>query len=488
MLLTKLLGFTRELALAYFYGATNITDAYVVVTVISGVVLAAFSSSITTSYVQFISRNKVKENIITTQLIFLLGGIVFFFSIMMILFSQFVIKIFAYGFNDDTIKITQQLMYILLPFTAITGIQYVLSAYMQVKNFFMINGIAMVISNFFIILGIICSNNNYMVLAICHVLGMLISGIFAYHAALKEGFKVELANLEERKLVVPILHLAFPIFLGQIVQQINLIIDKNFASIIGEGVITSINYANKVNTLFTTLFVSSIIVALFPSLSRLSIENKSEFNKISLKTSKIIGTFSMPVAMFLFLWSEEIIEILFLRGEFTSENVKITGEVLKIYALGIPALSVSEMLNKQFYALGDTKTPVKVSIFALVLNIINNFLLVAHFKHIGLAISTTISVFILCFMLNLLFDKKYGFNVLIEMKIKLWIVSFGTFIMGLVIIVLKNMFMDINNISVLLISGILGILAYYITLKLCKDDELKELNFLLLKLAKRNKD
>ena len=476
VVLSKMIGFFREIILAYFYGASSTTDAYVIVTSMYALFFSAISVSITTTYIQKISKISVEKqrNIITSKLLIFTAGMVLLISVILCMVPNTVIKLFAYNLNDDAIKITINLMSIMLPFSFITTLQYILSAYMQSKNIFWFSGVALIVSNIFIILGIVLSGENYAILAIGNIVGTIICALLALIFAVKIGYRFKW-NKSFNEAIKDIFILGLPIFLGQLVQQFNVVVDKNFASGLGEGVISSINYANKVNTLFITLFVISITTVLFPSLSKLSIENKTKFKDISVQTAKIVSMFALPVAISIFLLSKDIIQLLFMRGEFNADNVKVTSDILMIYSLGIPALSLNEIVNKQFYALGDMKTPVKASVATLILNISLNFILVKSLGYIGLAISTTISVTLLFILLNYQFDKKYNINIIVENKSKFLKILLSSVIMFVVVAITKSLTTNLNSLFVISVCGIVGVITYFGILLLLKDNDVMQI-------------
>lgn len=479
-LVASMLGMVRDSVFAYFYGMSAVTDAYSVANSAYLILFSVISGSIATAYIQKVATydDDEKINKVTSLVILFSSSIVFAISIIICIFPNLYTLLFAYGMSEETMQITATMLRIIVPFCAFTTIRYIFGSYFKLSQIFWFDMIARFLSDIINMIVCVISNQNYIILSLGNAISVITYTALAFFIAHKKGFrfKIDKNCFTDVKAIIL---MAIPLCIGQLVQNFNTIVDKNFASSIGEGMITSINYAGRVKLIFVTLFVVSITTVLFPSLSKLSKSNKEEFNRLSIKTSKIVSMFAIPISFAIVLLSQEIIEILFLRGQFTLENATITAEILMIYALGIPALSLNEIINKQFYALGDTKTPVKSSVVSLLFNIVFNFILVSKFKHIGLAISTTISVYLLYFMLNYQFSKKYGVNILRKIKLKLLKTTISAIIMSVVVLILKNIIE--NNILLICFSGATGVIVYFICLYIFKDDELLEINFSKLK-------
>ena len=101
----------------------------------------------------------------------------------------------------------------------------------------------------------------------------------------------------------------------------------------------------------------------------------------------------MPAAVALIVASTPIVQVLFERGKFSLDDTHNTASAVWAYAIGIPAYVMIKVLSPGFFARGDTKTPVIIGIFALLVNIVFNLLLMGPMLHVGLALATTISAY-----------------------------------------------------------------------------------------------
>ncbi len=481
MFISKALGILREIALAHYYGASAISDAYILATSSYTMIFAALSTAITVAYIKYISHNNTKIIEITTKLTILTSLFVLIVSILICIFPNIYVQLLASGLDNKTTAIVTQMVRIIMPFSFLICARHVLSAFLQTKNNFFMSPISTILVNIFIIIAIVFSNSNYIILASGDSIGAIFCFFLTIVIIKKNGLKLQKINLLKISDIKPIISLMIPLFLGQLIQQFNIIVDKNFASLVGEGIISSINYANKINSLFATFFVASITTVLFPSLSKLSTNNKLEFSKLTAKSGKIILMVAIPVSLGILLLSETLISVLYMRGAFTKDDLQVTAQILMIYSLGIPALSISDLLNKQFYAMGNTKTPVILSIVSLAINIVLNFIWVHYLGYIGLALSTTISVILLQILLHNRFEKIYKLrdNMYTVQNYKPILLSSAT--MGIVIVVALFLTQSLADIFILAICGVLGIISYTFALLIFKEEEATSIKDKLLK-------
>jgi putative peptidoglycan lipid II flippase len=183
-----------------------------------------------------------------------------------------------------------------------------------------------------------------------------------------------------------------PAALGVGVLQLSTLIDMFLASTLATGSISYLFYADRLNQLPLALIGIALGTVLLPHLSK-SLKNKDTVKAIqtfkqSIKYGFLLG---LLCAIGLSFIAHEIIQILFMRGSFTAESVLQSGSALAAYAIGLPAFIVLKITSTAFYAMEDTKTPVKIASVSLLINVILNLILMQYFAHVGLALATSIS-------------------------------------------------------------------------------------------------
>ena len=185
---------------------------------------------------------------------------------------------------------------------------------------------------------------------------------------------------------------ALPVALGAGIYQINLLIDTIIASLLPEGSISYLFFADRVNQLPLGVVGVAVGTALLPLLSRqIKQSDPSAAAHSQNRAVEFTLLLTLPAACALAVLAGPIITVLFERGHFGTEQTIATAAALAIYALGLPAYVLVKALAPGFFARGDTATPVKITMLALVVNLVFNLILMGPFLHVGIAMATVIS-------------------------------------------------------------------------------------------------
>lgn len=411
LVLSKLSGFVKEILMAHLYGVSNITDAYNVVLSMYTILFEGFTIAVCTSYISVVmkeGKNHDKVLKLTSNIIVVLWLLIFFLSIIAAIFAKNVCAAFAVGFDEHTMNMTVSMAKIVLPFTSLYVVRGILAGYLQTQGSFWYTGIGLGIMNAVLMISIIFSHNNIYILAGGYVLAIIVVTVLGVVAAYQKGFRFTFCIDIKNNTLKQIIKLAIPIFVSQVIVDFNLLVDRNFASVLGEGMISIFNYANKLNTLFIAIFSQTFATIIFPEFSAIANEEKADEKLFSLleRGIKMALYIMVPIALFVCVTSEELVDVVFGRGAFSLENVLVTGGILQIYALTLPFMTLTEIYTKVYYALGKAKFPMIFSGVALVVNIILNFLLVHYGGYKGLALATLLSVILQAVLLVNFFDKS----------------------------------------------------------------------------------
>ena len=216
------------------------------------------------------------------------------------------------------------------------------------------------------------------------------------------------------KIFHPIIkHLFFlmlPAIFGVAVQQINLLVDVYLATSLREtvpGAISALTYAHRLIQLPMGIFAIAINTATMPLLSHQFASHEKQNFMYSLLLSIRLSLFLMlPASLGLFIYSEEIISLLFERGEFNKESTRITAFALKYYALGISAYGIQKLFSSAFYAQHDTKRPAIIAGCILILNVIFSVSLLPYLQHGGLALGSSLAAYMGVIIYGVLIHRK----------------------------------------------------------------------------------
>ena len=226
-------------------------------------------------------------------------------------------------------------------------------------------------------------------------------------ACRRAGIAIRLPRPRLTPKVVRLLKLMLPVALGASAVQINLLIDIVLASLLPEGSISFLFYADRLNQLPIGVIGVAVGTALLPMLSRLVSAGDEAGARHRLNRAIEIALFlSLPAACALMLVPGELIAALFQRGAFAEAEVRATAVALAAYAVGLPAYVLVKLLGPAFFAHQDTRTPVVLGLVAMVVNIVLNLILMQFLLHTGLALATALAAWLNTAMLAIVLRRR----------------------------------------------------------------------------------
>lgn len=415
-IIAKVLGFGRELVLASSYGASMYSDAYITAMNIPLVIFTIIGTTLGTvlipMYFEVNSNLGEKKALKFTNNVFnIVIVLCIVLAIIGFIFTEPLVKIFAMGFEGQTLKVAINFTRITIIGIVFTGLSYVMTAYLQIKNNFTVPGLVSVPKNIIIIGSIILSvKYNPYIMIWGTLLGMSTEFLFQLPFAIKSGYKYQpYINIKD-EYIKKTAWLIGPVLIGVAVNQINAMIDRTLASTLVEGSISALNYANKLNGFVMALFITSVAAVIYPMLSKLSSEdNKEKFASSVVQSINSVILLVIPISVGAMVLATPIVKLLFQRGEFDARATSMTAIALVMYSIGMVAFGLRDILGKVFYALQDTKTPMINGAIAMVMNIVLNLILVKYLQLAGLALATSISAIVCIFLLFGNLKKKIGY-------------------------------------------------------------------------------
>ena len=483
-LISKVLGFFRELCLGSVYGASAFTDAYIISQNIPIVIFTSVAMALGTSYIPLFcdirEKSGDKEAIkFSNNLINIVVIFCSLLAIVCMIFTEPIVKIFAMGFEGETLKLAVEFTRILIIGIIFIGVNDVLMPFLQINQNYAVPGMLGIPYNIVIIISIFASPKfGYKVLIYGTLLAILSKVLFQIPFAKKKGYKYKAYVNVKDKNIKKLLLLVAPVFVGVAVNQVNGLVDKTLASTLVEGSISALNYANKLNEFVMGIFIVSITSVIYPLLSKLSAaNNKEEFNNSIVKSINYVILLVIPISIGAMVLSTPIVKLLFERGAFDLRATQMTSSALFCYSIGIIGFGLRDILSRVFYSIQDTKTPMINGAIAMILNIILNIILVKYMKHSGLALATSISSIICIILLFISLSKKIGYfgqdkiiSVLIKSVISALFMGVGTkFSYNFINSLMGTSFIE-QAIS-LGSSIVVGIAIYFICILILKVDE-----------------
>ncbi len=419
-LLSRIFGFVRDMIIANFFGTHAAADAFFVAFRIPNLLRrltaeGALSAAFVPIFAKTLLQDRERAFRFANNLLFTMTIGLTFIVVAGILCAPFLLKIIAVGFADDPAKfeLTVALTRLLFPYLLFVSLAAIMMGVLNSLDHFASPAAAPVLFNISIILSVIFLYDSFDLPVYSLVVGVLAGGVLQLAIqipfAARRGFRLApFINLKS-ELLKKVMMLSVPAALGFAVAEVNMFVDTILASLLKEGSVSYLYYGNRVILFPLGVFGIAMSTALLPRLSFEAGENN---------TAKMVGTFSqsmrgtmfliIPSTIGLFVLREPIIKVLFERGEFDSTATANTAIALAYYCLGLLAFSGVKMAVSAFYALGDTKTPVKAASWAMVVNIVLNLLLMGPLEHGGLALATSLASFFNLAILLYLLRKMWG--------------------------------------------------------------------------------
>lgn len=469
IVLSKMMGFLKEISLSYIYGAGKISDIYIISTTIPVVIFSLVMMGISTGYIPLymeIKEKKGKKDSIffTNNLINIVIVISLILTIVCLIFNKELVRIFASGFEGETLELTLKFTKFSLFSMLFIGINAILVGYLQVNENYKIPAISGIFFNGLGILVIIFSSHTKLVyLIVGSVLILMLQTIYLYIFSKKNGYFYKMIYDLNDKNIKKIIKLSTPLILGVSVNQINILVDRSLASRIEVGGISALAYSSKINLLVIALFVEATCIVAFPKYSKLVAQEKYiELKKELRENFKIISIFLIPSSVGLMFFSQEIINFLFKRGSFTQEAVSITAGALFFYSIGILGVGYRDVLAKLFYALKDTKSPMMNATIAVICNIMLNIIFSYKMGINGLALATSFSSIFCAILLARSLEKKIGNLGLRGIFYTLIKILFSSIIMGVMSKILYYYLVKIINHELSIVLTVIFAIGVYI--------------------------
>lgn len=478
-IISKLLGFAREMTLAYFYGASNISDAYIISLTVPSVIFGLIGTGISTGYIpmysNIIQEHGEKEgNKYTSNLVNILIVLCTIIIILGLIFTGQIVKLFASGFEGETLSLAIRFTRVSLLGIYFTGIIYIFKGFLQIKGNYAIPALIGFPLNFFIILSIaLSSKTNILVLSIGTVIATASQLALLIPFIRKKGYRHKLVFDIKDKHIKRMAHIALPVIIGTAVNDINVLVDRTIASQISVGGISALNYANRLNGFVQGIFVMSIATVLYPTISKMAAENNMNGLKKSVAESiSSINILVIPATVGSMIFAEPIIRLLFGRGAFDVQAISMTSYALFFYSIGMIGFGLREILSRAFYSMQDTKTPMINAAIAVVINIILNIVLSRYLGIGGLALATSISAILCTVLLFISLRKKIGPFGLKNVAISFIKIACASIIMGIIARLSYSTLLNriSANLSLIIAIGI-GALVYFVIINFMKIEE-----------------
>ncbi len=413
-ILSKILGFFREILLSYFYGTGEIATAFQISFLVPYTILGFVMSGLSTNFIPTYTslenkKGRNESDKFTNNILNIIFIIAIFATILAYIFARQIVFIFAMGYSGEIFELSVRFTRITILGMFAQLLNSILKGYLNIKGNFVVPGSTGFLYNIIIILFLIVSYKINPILAPIGVAAATIFQYIPYIPAIRNtGYKHRfIVNFKDEN-IKRMLILALPIIFGVAVNQINILIDQNLASFISVKGISVLTYSLRLYEFVWGIMIVSITTAIYPTLSRLAIESTIKFKVQITKTISTILYLVIPSTIGIMLFSKEIVTLIYKRGKFDESDVILVSGALFYYASGLIGLGIRDVLSSSFYALKLTKIPLINSIQMVVLNVVASIILSKFMGLNGLALGSTIASFFGAFNLYMKLEKKIG--------------------------------------------------------------------------------
>lgn len=450
--ISRVLGFARDILMTAFLGAGLVADSFVIAFKLpnffrrlfaEGAFNAAFVPLFSEKLVGGAEGQKEAIGFAEDSLAVLLVSLVAFVGLM-IAFMPWVMVVLANGFMDQPEKfdLAVTLTRITFPYLLFISLVSLLGGVLNALERFAAVASTPILLNVAIIGSLLGLKDVLPTSGHAMAIGVTVGGLLQFLwlaiAMHRAGVRLRLRLPRLTPGVKRLLVLMAPVALGAGAMQINLLIDIVIASFLPEGSLSYLFYADRLNQLPIGLVGVAVGTALLPLLSRQLTSGAEGDAMASLNRAIELALFLvLPATVALIVIPAPLIGALFERGAFDSADTIKTAAALAAYAAGLPAYVLIKVLSPGYFARQDTKTPVKFSVIALVLNTILNLVLMGPFQHVGLAMATAIAAWVNVALLagGLMRRKQFVMDVRLRSRLPRIILSaalMGTIIWALV--------------------------------------------------------
>ena len=402
---SRILGLIRDFIIARLFGANELTDAFLVAFRIPNFFRRLFAEgAFSQAFLPILAETKANKNDVEVQLVInhiatKLLSVLMIITLIAVILAPLVIFIFAWGFyfkaDSSQFHLASDMLRITFPYLLLISLTALSGSILNTYDNFTVPAFTPVLLNIALILSAIYLSQSLNKPIMALAWGVLIGGILqlAFQIPfLRKIKKLPKLQFGHHKTLTTLKKRMLPALFGVSVSQINLLVDTMIASTLIAGSVSWLYYSDRLLELPLALIGIALATVALAKLSNYhALKDNENFTKTINKALFIAIILGFPACLGLVLYSKELIITLFQYGEFDTSSAIKTSYSLQAYGSGLMAFIAIKIFAPIFLSRGDTKTPVKAGVVAMLSNIILNLILVQFFGHIGLAVATSLS-------------------------------------------------------------------------------------------------
>ncbi|EON74078.1 murein biosynthesis integral membrane protein MurJ [Lysinibacillus sphaericus] len=369
----RVFGFLREMIIGFQYGSTHITDSIFTAYTIPNFLYLVVGGAFTTAVISIYNRETTDRALFVKQSFTIVLVTVSIMTIIMLALTNPIMEIFNQdkiekGFSQSDLDLAKNLYYWMMPSSILLVLSSWYSGLLNVNEKFHLSSFAILIYNaIFLVIAVGLSSSDYIgpigygISALVSAAIMVYFLIIGYRklGSYKVGFSFE-RNVSSRQLWVMVL----PIMLGGATIQLYALLQRVFAGMLSEGAVASVNFASKLMQFPQAILITAVTTVIYPILSLKEANNDhASIKSLYSKGLHYLLLLLIPVTIYSYFYSENLIQVIFQYGNFGAKSTAITAPVLAIFVLSMYFLAANTYITRFYYAKGDSMAPV---IFSLI--------------------------------------------------------------------------------------------------------------------------
>lgn len=420
MTISRILGFVRDISVSSMFGINWQADAYTAAFTIPDLIYFALvggglSSAFIPVFSSYLATDQDEDAHVMASTIL---NIVAIASMVLIaigmVFTPQLIDIMVEFKHENAAEATAltivltRLMFAQCFFMCLAGIsQGILQCYKE----FTVPALGAVVYNIaIIVIGILLAQHIGIAgFTIGVVVGAALNLLLQIRSMRQYGFSYKLTLNLRHPGVKKFFLLFLPVVLGLSMNELNLLVSQRLASGLGGGVVYALKQAQRIMMLPVGIFAAAIGLSVFPTMtSHVARGEMKEYKQNLTMGLRTVIFITLPASVGLIALSHPVVRAMYQQGAVTTVQIELVSVILVYYCIGVVGYGAQQILNRGFYAVQDTKSPVLINVFVLLFNIIISIILVGPFTYRGLAMAYSLSGLLSMLVLGVALRFKIG--------------------------------------------------------------------------------
>ena len=406
-MLSRVLGFIRDMIIAHLFGAVAGVDAFFVAFKIPNFMRRLFAEGafsqafvpVLSEYQKNQSQDEVRQfiNVTAGNLGIILGVV----TVLAIFAAPLLVTLFAPGFDHGQARfiLASDMLRLTFPYLMLISLTAMAGAVLNTYGAFAVPAFTPVFLNLSLIGAAVYLAPHLDEPIKALAWGVLLAGVVQLAFQLpflhQKGLLPRPQLARDHEGVNRVLKLMLPALFGVSVAQINLMLGTIFASFLQVGSVSWLYYSDRLMSFPLGVFGVALSTVILPQLSRQhATKSNDDFSKTLVWAVRSVLLIGVPAAIGLYLLAGPLLTTLFNYGKFTTHDVMMARLSLMAFSIGVPAFMLIKVLASAFYAQQNIKTPVKIGVIAMLSNIVLNVVFIKPYAHMGIALATSISAII----------------------------------------------------------------------------------------------